>query len=210
VTAETPHTPQAGIAKALTDLSDQSRVLVKSEIDSPLRETWEKARRSGPPAALAAASGALALLAAASAYRLTLRLLEERLPPAPRWRSPGPGQQPGQDADLRDAPADPEAAPRELPHAACIATAMPSRARRLATAATVCMMPPANIADGQMISGVTALPYQPACQAPSITVPIMNPNRPVIDGAAIGMRNTRLRDIHPAWSSATVSSSSFR
>jgi len=39
MTAETPHTPQAGIAKALTDLSDQSRVLVKSEIDSPLRET---------------------------------------------------------------------------------------------------------------------------------------------------------------------------
>lgn len=81
-TPQTPQTPQAGVAEALNNLSDQTRVLVKGEIDSALRETWEKAKRSGPPAMLLAASGALALLAAASAYRLTLRLLEKRLSPA--------------------------------------------------------------------------------------------------------------------------------
>jgi hypothetical protein len=63
---------------------------------------------------------------------------------------------------------------------------MPSRARRLATAATDCMMPPANMANGQMISGVAVLLYQPTWNAPSITVPITNPNSPMIDGAAIG------------------------
>jgi hypothetical protein len=82
MTAENPETPQAGVAEALNNLSDQTRVLVKSEIDSALRETWEKAKRSGPPAALLAASGVLSLFAAASAYRLTLRLLEKRLSPA--------------------------------------------------------------------------------------------------------------------------------
>jgi uncharacterized protein (DUF1684 family) len=44
-----------------------------------LRETWNKARQSGPPAALLAASGALALFATVSVYRLSLRLLEKRL-----------------------------------------------------------------------------------------------------------------------------------
>jgi uncharacterized protein (DUF1684 family) len=41
-----------------------------------------KARQSGPPAALLAASGVLALFATVSAYRLSLRLLEKRLSPA--------------------------------------------------------------------------------------------------------------------------------
>lgn len=47
-----------------------------------LREIWQKAKQGGPAAALLAASGALGLLAAASSYRLSLRLLEKRLPPA--------------------------------------------------------------------------------------------------------------------------------
>jgi hypothetical protein len=82
MTAENPQTPQAGVAEALNNLSDQTRGLVQSEIDSALRETWEKAKRSGPPAALLAAGGVLSLFAMASAYRLSLRLLEKRLSPA--------------------------------------------------------------------------------------------------------------------------------
>jgi hypothetical protein len=79
---ETSETPEAGIAQAVTNLSDQTRALVKDEIDSALREIWEKAKRSGPPVTLLAVSGVLTLSAAASSYRLILRLLEKRLSPA--------------------------------------------------------------------------------------------------------------------------------
>jgi hypothetical protein len=80
--SDSPPTPEAGISEALHDLSDQTRALVRREVDAALREMWDKARRSGPAVALLAASGALALLAVASSYRLSLRLLERRLPPA--------------------------------------------------------------------------------------------------------------------------------
>ena len=80
---------------------------------------------------------------------------------------------------------------QKLPHTVCMATATPSRARKLAIAATDCSTPPAIIANGKISSGVTALPYQPACQAPSISVAIMNPNSPMIDGAAIGGQRLR-------------------
>jgi Putative Actinobacterial Holin-X, holin superfamily III/WS/DGAT C-terminal domain len=79
---ETPESPQAGIAEALGDLSEQTRILVRREIDTAQREMWEKAKESVPALALLGAAGALGLLAAASAYRLTLRLLERHLSPA--------------------------------------------------------------------------------------------------------------------------------
>lgn len=79
---ETPRAPQEGIAEALHDLSDHTAALARREVRSALRETWAKARRGGPAAALLAASGVLGLFAAASAYRLSLRLLEKRLSPA--------------------------------------------------------------------------------------------------------------------------------
>jgi hypothetical protein len=85
---------------------------------------------------------------------------------------------------------------QKLPQAVCTATATPSRARKLAIAAIDCIIPPANMANGQMMTGVSAVPYQPACQAPSINVAIMKPNRPMIDGAAIGSRTTLLRASH--------------
>jgi hypothetical protein len=74
-------TPESGIADTLHDLSDQTRVLVRREVNSALREMWHKATKSGPGIGLLAASGALALFAAASSYRLSLRLLEQRLSP---------------------------------------------------------------------------------------------------------------------------------
>src|SRR5207248_9586283 len=52
------------------------------ETGAALREMWQKAKQGGPAAALLAASGFLGLLAAASSYRLSLCLLEKRLPPA--------------------------------------------------------------------------------------------------------------------------------
>jgi hypothetical protein len=78
---QTPETPQAGIAEALGDLSEQTRVLVRGEVDAAQREMWEKAKASAPALALVVAAGALGLLAAASSYRLSLRLLEMRLSP---------------------------------------------------------------------------------------------------------------------------------
>jgi hypothetical protein len=79
---EASHTPQEGIADALHDLSDNTAALARREVRSALQETWQKARQGGPAAALLGAAGLLGLFAAASAYRLSLRLLEKRLPPA--------------------------------------------------------------------------------------------------------------------------------
>jgi hypothetical protein len=81
-TPQAPQTPQTGIAEALGDLSEQTRILVRHEIDAAQREMWEKAKDSAPAFALVATAGALGLFAAASSYRLSLRLLEKRLPPS--------------------------------------------------------------------------------------------------------------------------------
>lgn len=80
---EPPQTPEAGIADAVRDLSENSRVLVRREMSAAQREMWAKAKESAPVFGLLAASGVLGLLAAASAYRLSLRLLEKVFPPVP-------------------------------------------------------------------------------------------------------------------------------
>ena len=79
---EPSRAPDEGIADALHDLSDHTAALARREVNSALREMWDKARQGGPAAALLAASGVLALFATVSAYRLSLRLLEKRLSPA--------------------------------------------------------------------------------------------------------------------------------
>jgi uncharacterized protein (DUF1684 family) len=79
--SETSRAPQEGIAEALHDLSDSTAALAQREARAALREMWEKARQNGPAGGLLAAAGVLALLAAASSYRLSLRLLEKRLSP---------------------------------------------------------------------------------------------------------------------------------
>jgi hypothetical protein len=79
---EASQAPQEGIAEALHDLSDHTAALARREVRSAAREMWSRARQGGPAAALLAASGVLVLAAAASAYRLSLRLLERRLSPA--------------------------------------------------------------------------------------------------------------------------------
>lgn len=79
---EPEHTPQAGIADALGDLSEQTRLLVRREIDAAQQELWVKVKKSAPAAALVATAGIFGVLATASSYRYSLRLLEKRLPPA--------------------------------------------------------------------------------------------------------------------------------
>lgn len=79
---ESQQSPQAGVAGAFAELSEQTGLLVRQEIDAARQEMWEKAKDGMPAVGLLAGSGALALLAAASSYRLSLRLLEKFLPPA--------------------------------------------------------------------------------------------------------------------------------
>lgn len=74
--------PEAGIADAVTDLSGQTRALVRREMESAQAEMWAKAKAAAPAAALLALSATLGLAAAASAYRWNLRVLEKVLPPS--------------------------------------------------------------------------------------------------------------------------------
>ncbi|MDD7963886.1 phage holin family protein [Actinomycetospora lemnae] len=79
---EPQQSPQAGIAGALTDLSEQTRVLVRGEITAAQRETWSKLTAAAPALGLLGGAAVLGVAASASAYRLSLRLLERWLPPS--------------------------------------------------------------------------------------------------------------------------------
>lgn len=76
------HTPQAGIADALSQLSEETRELVRQEIESARDETWDKAKALAPGLALVGLGGVMGAAAGASAYRLVLRVLERLLGPA--------------------------------------------------------------------------------------------------------------------------------
>jgi hypothetical protein len=80
---ETPDEAQAGVSNALHDLSENSRTLVRHEVDAAQREMWAKVKEGTPAFALLGAAGFLGLLSAAASYRLSLRLLEKLLPPVP-------------------------------------------------------------------------------------------------------------------------------
>jgi hypothetical protein len=80
---DNPEEAQAGIADALQELSENSRVLVRHEIDAAQREMWAKAKDSAPAFGLVGAAGFLGLFAAAAAYRLSVEMLEKLVPPAP-------------------------------------------------------------------------------------------------------------------------------
>lgn len=73
---------QAGIADALTELSEETRVLVRAELESAEREAWGKLKRAAPGIALVSVGGALGLAAGASSYRFCLRVLERMLGPS--------------------------------------------------------------------------------------------------------------------------------
>lgn len=79
--ADTHDEARDDMADALHNLTDQTQKLARKEIRSALLETWQKASTSAPALGLLAASGCCVLLAGASSYRLSLRLLEKRLSP---------------------------------------------------------------------------------------------------------------------------------
>lgn len=73
--------PQAGIADALAQLSEETRVLVRNELRSAQQEVWEKAKAAAPALALVGGGIALGAAASASAYRFVLRVLERATSP---------------------------------------------------------------------------------------------------------------------------------
>jgi hypothetical protein len=72
-----------GLAAALGDVTDRTRDLVRVEIDAIRREMREKALASLPAMSMLGLAAGAAIMATASSYRLSLRLLERMLPPAP-------------------------------------------------------------------------------------------------------------------------------
>ena len=83
--SEPQHAPAAGVdgfAAAFARLSEETAALVRQEIESVRAELLGRARRLAPSAGLLAAGGLAGAFATASAYRLSVRLLEARLSPA--------------------------------------------------------------------------------------------------------------------------------
>lgn len=66
------HDPQSGIADALAQLSEETRVLVSQELVRGRQELWERGRELAPAAAMLALGAGMAAFAAASSYRLVL------------------------------------------------------------------------------------------------------------------------------------------
>lgn len=79
---EPEHTPQAGIADAFAQISQETATLVREEINAAKTEMLDRLIKLAPGAGMLAAGGAAALFATASAYRLSLRMLEARMSPA--------------------------------------------------------------------------------------------------------------------------------
>jgi hypothetical protein len=80
--SETPEQAQAGIADALENLSENSRALVRHEIAAAQREMLGQAKQALPALGLLAAAALCGTLSAAASFRLSVQLLEKRLPPA--------------------------------------------------------------------------------------------------------------------------------
>lgn len=78
---EPEHTPQAGIADAFAQLSQETATLVRQEIQAAKTEMVDRLTKLAPGAGMLAAGGAAGLFAVASAYRLSLCLLEARMSP---------------------------------------------------------------------------------------------------------------------------------
>jgi hypothetical protein len=79
---ETPQQAQQGVADAVNNLSDSSRALVRHEIAAVQTEMLAKAKQALPAAGLLGAAGFFGVLSAAAAYRLSIRLPEQAMPPA--------------------------------------------------------------------------------------------------------------------------------
>lgn len=72
---------QQGVTEALGDLGEQTKTLVRAELDAVRAEMWDKAKAGAPALALGGAAVTLGLCAGASTYRLSLRVLERMMSP---------------------------------------------------------------------------------------------------------------------------------
>lgn len=72
---------QDGVAEALSGLGNETRHLVRAEVEAVRQEMWQKAKQGGPTLALGVAAAVLGVGAGASSYRLSLRVLERIAPP---------------------------------------------------------------------------------------------------------------------------------
>lgn len=75
------HDAQAGVADAIARLSDETRELVREELDDAREELIGRAKALAPAAGLLALGAGMGLAAAASSYRLALRILERMTTP---------------------------------------------------------------------------------------------------------------------------------
>ena len=80
--AETTSGSSSGVARAVTELTDETAGLMRRELDSAKREMLTKAAANTPALALVGLAALLSVLSVASTHRWVLRLLEKRLPPA--------------------------------------------------------------------------------------------------------------------------------
>ena len=76
-----PDSPQAGIADAFSQLSEQTAALVRREIETARAEMLAKARQGIAAGALLGAAGVTGALATASLHTWVQRMLDKRLPP---------------------------------------------------------------------------------------------------------------------------------
>jgi len=76
-------TPSAGeeIADTLDQLSSQTRRLVQTEVRAARDELLDRLRQAAPAAALATVAAGCGVLAVASSYRLSMRVLEAMTSP---------------------------------------------------------------------------------------------------------------------------------
>ena len=69
------------VANAVQELADDSRDLVRAEVDSARRELMERLSAAAPGGILAAAAAGMGMLAVASAHHMSLRVLQRWLGP---------------------------------------------------------------------------------------------------------------------------------
>jgi hypothetical protein len=74
--------PESGVADAVTALTEDTRVLVRREIEASQREVLDKIKQAAPGIALIVAAALCGAFATASAYRLVMRLLDRAFSPA--------------------------------------------------------------------------------------------------------------------------------
>lgn len=73
--------PQQEVTEALGGLGEQTKALVRAELDAIRAEMWDKAKAGAPALALGGAAITFGLCAGASSYRLSLRVLERLVSP---------------------------------------------------------------------------------------------------------------------------------